>query len=637
MELVPFWAVILGHTPASPPIATAFLMRKRTPALVQNARPPAADAQRNQQAARQHFVEAATWISQDELAKAEACLDRHLQLAPGSWPGLCMKALLAEQTQRYALAESILPGLLQAKPDYAEGHCQRGRVCAATGRLDEALLHFERALQLNPALQSALHGMGAACQTLGRYADALALYEGMLRNTPDAPVTLFQLAELQRAQGDIGNAVATYRRVLRADQGHLQAASNLLFCEHYLPEVNAAQRLASARALGALFSASVKAATRSQCSLEPERSLRVGLVSADLRRHPVGYLLEPVLRHVHQHAWQWIAFSNQQQEDTLTAQLRPFFSEWHTVANWSDAALAQRIVDADIDILIDLSGHTAGHRLGVFAARPAPLQISWLGYFGSTGLAEMDYLLADAQSVPPAEFQNYTESVWRLPQSRFCCAPPAQAPAVSPLPALAGQPFTFGCFQELAKVNDTVLNAWLQILRAVPKSRLRIQSVRLGYTDVMQAFSERLLAAGFQPSQFQLYGPATYGQYLQTYGEVDMVLDTFPYPGGMTTVEGLWMGVPTLTLSLPGMLGRQGASLLAGAGLHEWICTSVDDYTRRAIALASPKPAQRQELADLRARLRSQLQSSPLLDAARFTADLYTALRQLWRQRCASP
>ena len=584
--------------------------------------------------AREHFVEAATWISQDELAKAEVALDHHLHLAPGSWPGLCMKALLAEQTQRYALAESILPALLQAKPDYPEGHCQLGRVCAATGRLDEALLHFRRALQLIPMLPSALHGMGAAYQTLGRYAEAMALYQALLRDKPDAPDTLFQLGELHRSQGDIVNAVAAYRRVLQAEPGHLQAASSLLFCEHYLAEVDAGHRTASARTLGALFSSAVRLTTQASRSLEPERRLRVGLVSADLRRHPVAYLLAPVLKHVQQHDWEWIAFSNSLQDDALTAQLRPFFSQWHTVATWSDAALAQCIVDSGIDILIDLSGHTAGHRLSVFAARPAPLQISWLGYFGSTGLEEMDYLLGDSHCVPPSESDDYTEGVWRLPQSRFCCAPPAQAPAVSPLPALAEQPFTFGCFQELAKVNDAVLKAWLQIVSATPNSRLRIQSVRLGYTDVMQALTQRLLAAGFQPSQFQLRGPQAYADYLQSYAEIDMVLDTFPYPGGMTTVEGLWMGVPTLNLALPGILGRQGASLLTAAGLPDWICTSVDDYTRRAIALASPEPAQRQQLADLRVRLRSHLQTSPLLDAAQFTADLYAALRQLWRKRC---
>ncbi|OYU46829.1 MAG: hypothetical protein CFE44_00085 [Burkholderiales bacterium PBB4] len=600
-------------------------MRTRTPAA----------ARRNPQAARAFFLEAAQWVAQDELAKAEAALDQHLKLAPESWPGLCMKALLAEQTHRYALVESILPSLLHAKPDYAEGYCQWGRICVATGRHDAACAHFQRALQHKPDLHTAQFGLGEAYRHLGRTADAARLFQAVLQAVPQSVDAHFQLGELHRAQGDISAAMSAYKEVLALDPTHRPAASSYLFCQHYVPGVDAAQRLASARALGPIFSTSTRNPSSFKNTWAPERPLRVGVVSGDLRRHPVGTLLEPVLAHVTQHAWHWTAFSNHAKDDAVTQRLRPHFAAWHDVYTWTDAQVVQAIRQAEIDILIDLSGHTGGHRLAVFGARAAPLQISWLGYFGSTGLPDMDGLLVDPHSVPESESAYYTEAVVKLPQSRWCVAPLEGAPPVGPLPASAGQGFTFACFQELGKVNDEVLRVWRHIVAAVPQSRLRIQSVRLGYNDVKDALIRRMHAAGFQPHQFQLCGPAPHGQYLASYADVDLVLDTFPYPGGMTTVEALWMGVPTLTLALPGMLGRQGASLLAAAGLPDWVCPTPGEYAQRAIALAQPDALARQYLADLRAGMRQRLQASPLMNASQFTADLYTALRLLWRQHCA--
>lgn len=363
--------------------------------------------------------------------------------------------------------------------------------------------------------------------------------------------------------------------------------------------------------------------------------MRIGVVSADLHSHPVAYFLETVLAALSKMPSQWIAFSNDSQPDEWTARLRPLFATWHSIEHLSDAAATQCVVDEHIDILLDLSGHTAFNRLTVFAAKPAPIQVSWLGYFGTTGLPAMDYVLADPQSVPETEAQWFTEKIWRLPHTRLCFSPPLRAPDVGRLPVLAGRPFTFGCFQELTKINDSVLKTWVRILSALPNARLRVQSVRLGYPDVMTAFAQRLRDAGLSDAQFQLLGPATRENYLAAYADVDLVLDTFPYPGGTTTVEALWMGVPTLTLATPGMLGRQGAALLVNAGLPDWICNNADTYVAQAKAWASTEGERRQQLSDLRAQLRPQLLASPLMDARQFAVDLDGALRGMWRVWCA--
>lgn len=577
------------------------------------------------------FAEAVQWVEQDELLKADAVLDRHLKLAPGSWPGLCLKAMLAAQLQHHAVAEQIWTQLLKARPDYADGHCQLGLVCEATGRLQEALVHFQRALALNPLTRGAGQGLATVYQKLGRYSDAMALYQQALQAEPDAVQTHFGIATLYQAQTDMPAAVAAYRQVLQRDPRHLLAGSNLLFCEHYLPGRDAAARLQSARAIAQQYPQ--PAAATSPVQPGQQRPLRIGVVSADLRRHPVGYFLEAVLRHVDQHPWQWVVFSNYAgPDDELTARLRPHCAAWHTISALSDAAAAQCIRKEGIDVLIDLSGHTAGNRLAVFAARAAPVQLSWLGYFSTTALPAMDYVLADPCSVPESEAQFFTEQVWRLPHTRLCFAPPDGAPDVTPLPVRSGRAFTFGCFQELAKLNPAVLQAWSRILEGTPSARLRIQSVRLDYPEQRAAFAQRLVQAGLPLDRCDLHGAMSRSDYLQAYANVDVVLDSFPYPGGTTTVEALYMGVPTLTVAMPGMLGRQGAALLTAAGLPDWVCASVEDYVQRGIGIARGQNPPHADLATLRQRLRDQVQLSPLMDAQRFAADLYTALRGMAKQ-----
>lgn len=576
------------------------------------------------------FAEAVQWVEQDELLKADAVLDQHLTLAPGSWPGLCLKAMLAAQLQRHAVAESIWAQLLMARPDYADGHCQLGLICEATGRLQEAVAHFLRALALNPSTRGASQGLATTYQKLGQHADAMALYQQALLAEPGAMQPLFGIAALHQAQSHMAEAVAAYRQVLQRDPRHLLAGSNLLFCEHYLPERDATMRLQSAKAVAQQYAMPAAAVVAHASPVVAERPLRVGVVSADLRRHPVGYFLEAVLQHSGAHAWQWVVFSNHAGPgDALTDRLRPHCAAWHDIAALSDAAVRQCVQGEKIDVLLDLSGHTAGNRLAVFAARAAPVQVSWLGYFGTTALPAMDYVLADAHSVPEPEATFFTEKVWRLPHTRLCFAPPDGAPEVAALPSASGRAFTFGCFQELAKINATVLQAWGRILAAAPQARLRIQSVRLDYPEQRTAFTQRLAQAGLPLDRIALYGASTRADYLQAHAEVDAVLDTFPYPGGTTTVEALWMGVPTLTLAMPGMLGRQGAALLTVAGLPDWVCTTVDAYVQQAVTLATGTSPQQQDLAPLRQQLRGQVQRSPLMDAPRFAADLYAALRAM--------
>jgi hypothetical protein len=280
-----------------------------------------------------------------------------------------------------------------------------------------------------------------------------------------------------------------------------------------------------------------------------------------------------------------------------------------------------------LHVLVDLSGHTKNNRLPVFAWKPAPVQVSWLGYFATTGVAEMDYLLADETGVPESHREDFTETIWYMPDTRLCFTPPEYDLPISLLPALGNGYLTFGCFQNLAKLGDEVLSAWGEILTALPSARLRLQSKQLDNPTVQAALRLRLHQYGIDPSRVAMHGSTSRETYLSAHAEVDVILDTFPYTGGTTTSEALWMGVPTVTLAGDTLLSRQGASLLAAAGLEDWIATSEAGYVAKAIALAADLP----RLARLRAGLRTQALASPLFDAPRFARNLEAALWGMWQ------
>ena len=358
--------------------------------------------------------------------------------------------------------------------------------------------------------------------------------------------------------------------------------------------------------------------------------LRVGLVSGDFRNHPGGYFLENLLKNIDTGQVELFAYPINLMEDDLTARIRPRFAAWKPLAGLNDETAA-RLIHADgMHLLLDLSGHTRSNRLPIFAWKPAPVQASWLGYFASTGMAEMDYLVADPVSVPESNQVHFTEEIWNLPETRFCFTPPAvdMELGVSQLPALRNGCITFGCFQNLAKLNDDMLTLWGRIFQQLPKARLRLQNAHFNSPGMQEDLRCRLTAKGITPERITLEKGAPRAEYLAAHADIDIILDTFPFGGGTTTCEALWMGVPTVTLAGNTMVGRQGASMLSCAGLADWIADDAEDYVAKTVDHASDF----EKLARLRAGLRKQVLASPLFDGPRFARNFAAALWGMWQR-----
>lgn len=569
---------------------------------------------------------------QERAGEALLPMRQALQCAPDDAEGHNNLATTLIETGSPEEAESSCRRALSIEPDYAQAHNNLGIVLNALGRCAESEEACRRALAINPDFPGAWVNLGNALKGLSRMREAEQAYRRALEINPQFFEAAGNLAGLLGSQGRIDAADEATCLALSLRPDDLTIRSNRLFGMNYRLSESPENRLAAAREFGALATLKAHPYNAWMHAPEPE-CLHVGLVSGDLRKHPVGYFLEGVLQHLDRRRIRLTAFSSYAVTDELTQRLRHNVDGWISLCGLDDALAAQRIHQQGCHLLLDLSGHTEFNRLPLFAWRPAPVQATWLGYFATTGVAEMDYFIADRLGAPASQQAAFTEKFWYLPDSRLCFTAPEAAPEPGVLPALHTGALTFASFQALAKINDAVLALWGQILTALPGARLRVYNEFFSDTALCETFVGRLHRCGLSPERVDLRGSLPRDAYLRAYAEIDVCLDTFPYPGGTTTCEALWMGVPTITLAGDTLLARQGVSLLGAAGLADWVAATPEAYVAKAIAVAGNLS----ELARLRGALRAQVSASPLFDHRRFARNLETALWEMWRayrQQC---
>lgn len=553
------------------------------------------------------------------------------------------------------------------KPNLAEAHNNLGNLLIRARRPEEALAAYRRASELKPEMAELIVNVGNALRELGRHEEAVEAYRSAIRLKPDLfqahnnlPFVLSALGEYKEAlrhcmrameiqpsffepYNNLGltllnldrtqEACDAFRRAMELNPDDPQVISNLMFPITYLDDTSSQERLALARRYDELLNRAVSAYTVYDTVPDPSKRLRIGLVSGDFGLHPVGYFLANVLANIDQGGFELFAYETAVRADEMNAQLRQYIPNWRvtTKKNLDDAAFAQLIHSDGIDILVDLAGYTSHNRLPVFAWHAAPVQVAWLGYFATTGLAAMDWILADRWVLPPEEEGHFVERPWRLPDSYYCFTPPDEVVEVASLPALKKGHITFGCFNKNEKVNDRVIACWARVLDAVPHSHLFLKNKALDDAEVMAEYQDRFARHGIGAERLRFEGASARASYLAAYHEVDIALDPFPFPGGTTSIEGLWMGVPVLTLRGDRFIGHQGETILHSVDMPEWIAQDVDDYVAKAKTFASDLAA----LAELRASLRQQLLGSPLCDAPRFARNLEQAFRGMWHIWCA--
>jgi protein O-GlcNAc transferase len=558
--------------------------------------------------------------------------------------------------------------LLELQPNHAEGHNNLGNILGDQGQLDEAVACYQRALAIRPDYVLAYNNLGTALHDRGQIAEAIACYRQALARKPDDAGALNNLGNALKDQGQLDDAVACYRRALELEPGSAHACnnlgnalkdqgliaeaiasyrravqldpafvaadSNLVYTHYFLPQSDARTIDEEFRRWNRRHAEPLASFLRPHDNdRSPDRRLRIGYVSPDFRLHPVAQFLLPLLESHDHERFEIFCYASMSVRDAITDRCRAGADAWREVLALTDEQLAGAIRRDKIDILVDLAMHTAGNRLLVFARKPAPVQTTYLAYCGKTGLRTIDYRLTDPYLDPPAQDEPGdvfppSEQPIRLPETYWCYRPLGETPPVIALPAVTGGQVTFGCLNNFCKATPPTLAVWSRLLRAMPESRLLLHAHPGSHRDRVREF---LAGQGVAPHRLTFVGMVPREDYFRIYEQVHVALDPFPYGGGTTTCDALWMGVPVVSLAGRTSVGRGGLSILSSVGLADLVADDAEQYARIALELAGDLP----RLRELRATLRDRLRSSPLTDAPRLARHVEAAYRTMWQRWCA--
>lgn len=559
-------------------------------------------------------------------------------------------------------AISVYQSALATRPDDALTRSQLGSVLHSAGRIDQAIAELERAVQQQPKLDAALNNLGVALKDAGELSRAIDAFQRALEISPadgdyranlgnvylikgdvDEAADLYRRALALRpnaahAHNNLGNAlkdlgqidqaISSYRRAIECEH-NWRMASNLLYSLHLHRASTPASLFEEHRKWNEIYAQALAPQTPAYPNdADPNRRLRIGYVSPDFREHPVGRFIAPLLAH-HDHAkFEIYCYAGASRPDPIAQRIEKYADVWRDIVAMTHDRLERQIREDRIDLLIDLSLHGEGNRLPIFARKPAPVQATYLAYASTSGLSTMDYRLTDPWLDPPGvgdEF--YSETSIRLPRTYWCYEADENATDISPPPSKTSGYVTFGCFNNFCKVSDPALHAWREVLLAFPNSRLMLH---VRGNSARQRISDFFNQKGIDSTRLSFRGFLSRDQYFRQYEQIDIALDPFPYPGGTTTCDALWMGVPVVSLAGATAVSRGGLSILSNVGLPELVAKTPEQYVQIALSLAGD----RARLEHLRPSLRSMMHASPLMDAPQFAHDVETAYRMMWRAWC---
>ena len=529
-------------------------------------------------------------------------------------------------------AESCFRKAIRLKPDYAEAYNNLGNTLQFQGKKKAALAPLKKAISLDPGYAEAYNNLGKVLVYLSRPYEALEPLRKALALKADFVAAIYNQGYAFNELGKRQKAYAKFREVLRLKPAWHQAHSTLLMSLGYDPNIDEELLFEEHKLWGerhALPLANRIKPHENDC--EPQRPLRLGYISADFGNHPVSHMIFSTLAARDRGQFKVHLYSGRVKEDEMTRQFQKDADVWRSIAGVRDDDLATMIRKDRIDILVDLSGHTAGGRLPVFARKPAPVQATWIGYCDTTGVAAIDYVIMDPLTAPESTQKWFVEKVVRLPDTRFCYTPPEYAPRVADLPASKNHFITFGSFNNLLKVTPAVVGLWCQVLRAVPDSRMIIKWPTLREPQRSDDLRWLFSSNGIAPSRVDIRSAnASPEAVLADYARIDIALDTFPYSGGITTCEALWMGVPVVTMMGRRPVSRQCGSIVTAAGCGDLIASDEAEFVRIAARLATDPQALEKRRKDQRDRV----MRSALCDAPRFALQLESAFREMWRRWC---
>ena len=517
---------------------------------------------------------------------------------------------------------------IKIKPDYAEAYNSLGETYQSLRNKKEALDNFEKAIKIKPNYAEAYNNLGLALDDLARFDESLLSYNKAIKAKPNYEKPYNNLGNLLSELGKYDEANDFYLKTIKIKPDHAKAYSNLLFNYNYMINYDPNLYLSYAKKYR-LNCKSIKKnlSFKYQYEKNPTK-LKLGFVSADFGNHPGGFHTLSTLRELRKRNFELVAYSTNDRNDEFSPHFRPLFSKWHSIEKKKDEEVVEQIVKDGIHILMDLQGHSAKNRLPIFMYKAAPVQASWLGQ-GSTGILEIDYFIGSSLIIPKNEESHYVEKVWRLPEICQVFTPPDFDVKINNLPAIKNKFITFGCINKLTKVNDEVIALWSKVLLSIPNSKLFLKSMELDDQKIVESTYKRFGKNKINKNRLILQGKSpTRKEVLETYNEIDIALDPFPFQGNTSTEEAVWMGVPVITLKGDRYLFHFGESINSNLNMHDWVAKNYDEYVSKAVKFSSNLD----ELSKIRMNLRQIALESPVFDAPRFAEHFSKMLWGMWKK-----
>lgn len=575
-------------------------------------------------------------LHQRRYKEAEHCWQHQLSLNPQAVDALLNLAGIYAQQGKFEQATRYCHRAIQIQPANISARYNLGNAFKLQGEYQQAIEAYRQALKLQPHHPGTLLNLGLCLKKQGMYHEAIDCYQKILMANPSAMDAANNLAAAYLAMGQLDDAIAHRRQFLQRQPNFILGRSNLLFALNNSPAISPEALFQEHLRWGELVMGQCRQTPTHTNRPDKERRLRIGYVSPDfIGQHSVTYFIESLLANHDRQRFEIYGYAEVAIPDATTERFHKLCDHWSITHDKSDEEIAQDIQKDQIDILVDLAGHTASSRLTVFTRQPAPVQVGYLGYPNTTGLHTVDYRLTDAWADAPGRTERYhVEKLVRLPEGFLCYTPPADAPPVSGPPMEKTGYVTFGSFNALAKITPQVIALWAEIMKNLPESRMVLKSHALTDARVRERFRVLFEKENIESSRVSLHGHIhERSQHLAQYHEIDVALDSFPYNGTTTTCESLWMGVPVITLVGDAHAGRVGLSLLSQIGLTELACADQEEYKTMACKLARDLP----RLKILRQGLRQRLCQSPLSDGQKHARAVEAAYREMWRMWCDRP
>ncbi|MCB1077786.1 MAG: tetratricopeptide repeat protein [Verrucomicrobiae bacterium] len=561
-----------------------------------------------------------------QLSDAQVSYEAILKEHPDHPEALHLIGLVLHQQGDHARAAEVLRRAAELQPGNSAYHYNAGVVLQKLGQDPEAEAAYRRALALDGAMVSAWVNLGNLLVDHGHFGEARDCHRNALRLNLNSAEHHERLARTLRLIGDAEGAVSHLGVAIALDPADEKSQSSLLFASQYEAGLERSELTRRHLAWGARHTSATPLPHAPAKSASDEAPLTVGFLSADLGNHPVGIFIAPLLERLQKRSdIRTICYNDADKDDEFIRRNRRTSGAWRDTSGLDDDKVAGMIREDEVEILFELAGHTEQNRLPLIARRPAPVQVTWAGYVGTTGLEAIDYLLTDAWQSPDGSEDHYTETLLRFPCDYICYEAPLYSPDPGPLPMLDSGQVTFGCQNNPSKINSFTVRVWSRILRALPQSGLILKYKGMDDPVVRHRILGLFSANGVSPDRIEVIGQTSHVEHLRTFRRIDIALDPMPYSGGLSTCEALWMGVPVVTCPGETFASRHSLSHLNNAGVTDTIATDWDDYVRIAVKLASDPKA----LAKRRDGLRSQLQQSPLCDLDAYADDFVRALQAI--------